>query len=193
MAIPASHVAIFPRLRVLAKGVAASTIPCVPPFREMIPTMPPRSSEKTTIWGCPPSRSPNVGTTNWSMTRHRPESGFHPAMAQAPIHTPTKRAATASRNSSARTMATSGGTRENHAGVSTGSTSSSACPTDTVSGRSAADPTTRSSMTVSPSTVPAEMRVPVRVRISYGDAPALETVTEKGTPPRTTPGASVTS
>ena len=50
----------LPELR--ASGATASTMPIVPPFRAMMPTIPPSRREKTTICVCPPSVSATAGT-----------------------------------------------------------------------------------------------------------------------------------
>ena len=117
MARPAIHVATLPRRLVLAKGLTASTMPCVPPFLEMIPTRPPSRSENTMIWVCPPSTSPSVGTAYMSMVRQSAESGLYPATANAPSQTPARSAVITSLKINASRIARIGGARENQPGA----------------------------------------------------------------------------
>ena len=131
MPTPAQKVASCARRGVVASGRTASTIPRVPPEREITPTIALRSAEKMRIEAL--SASASEGTMKVSMERHSPASGLRPAMKKPPSQMPKKSDTTTWRKMSASAIAMSGGRRLIQPGKRGGSTLSLAVPWSAVS------------------------------------------------------------
>ncbi|MYL05342.1 MAG: hypothetical protein F4012_00480 [Gemmatimonadales bacterium] len=126
MPTPAKKVASCARRGVVASGRRASTIPRVPPEREITPTMALSSAENMRIEAL--SVSAREGTMNVSTVRPSPASGSRPAMKNPPSQMPKKSDTTTWRKMSARAMAMIGGRRLTQPGNCGGSTLALADP-----------------------------------------------------------------
>ena len=118
MLIPSSPVTACPRFESLARPVSRSTMPSVPPFLEMMPTMPPIISENRMMatWS---ALDIAFNTYTWKLSR-RPLNTPHgekPMAMTAPTHTPKNRAGTTRRYRSAMPIARSGGRIDSHPGM----------------------------------------------------------------------------
>ena len=129
IARPRPAVVSWPRRGVRAMPVTAATIPCMPPFFDRMPIMPPIIMVNRMIL----MRSASaMAATRWVSNeamkpRHSPPRDS-PAASHAPHHMPTNRAGSTDRKISAKAMATNGGTTDAQPGMTDTSTAASTAP-----------------------------------------------------------------
>ena len=118
MRSPSDQTASWPRFALFAPVMIHSTMPRMPPFREMMPTMPAIMNVNSIMvaW----SKSATALATYTSKLANRPVKiplPLKPSNAQAPNQSPSISAGNTLRMSSAIPMATSGGSTETQAGM----------------------------------------------------------------------------
>ena len=134
MRSPSDHTANWPRFALFAPVIIHSTMPRMPPFREMMPTMPAIMKVKSMMvaW----SKSATALATYTSKLANRPVKiplPLKPSSAQAPNQSPSISAGNTLRMRSAMPIATSGGSTETQAGMVGTSACCIGCPSSSSS------------------------------------------------------------